>query len=73
MSKCRIVNRRLNGQFLASGAVDDQILDRIEHGRLLRDLQQERKQRQQALRDARRPGANLTFTIFDKLNAKGDK
>jgi hypothetical protein len=35
--------------------------------------EQERKQRQQALRDARRPGANLTFTIFDKLNAKGGK
>ena len=64
MSKCRIVNRRLNGQFLASGAVDAQILDRIEHDKLLRELQQERRDRARARREATngRPLSHNPFT-----------
>jgi hypothetical protein len=70
MSKCRIVNRRLNGQFLASGAVDAQILDRIEHDKLLRELQQERRDRAKARREAMN-GRPLSHSPFASL--KGDK
>ena len=69
MSKCRIVNRRLNGQFLASGDVDAQILDRIEHGRLLREMQQERRDRARARREAMN-AAPLSHSPFAAL---GDK
>ena len=70
MSKCRIVNRRLNGQFLASGDVDAQILDRIEHGRLLREMQQERRDRARARREAMN-AAPLSHSPFAAL--KGGK
>jgi hypothetical protein len=50
--KCKIVNRRLDGKFLATGAVDGTLLDRIEHDKMLRARKAERIAQAKAKREA---------------------
>ena len=64
--KCKIVNRRIDGKFLAKGSVDNTLLDRIEHDKMLRARKAERIARAKAKREAM-SGQALSHNPFTVL------